>query len=702
MTALTKKDVKFEWTPEANFAFEALKTAFTSAPVLAHFDSERNIIVETDASDYVSAGVLSQRDDLGILHPVAFFSKKHSPAECNYEIYDKELLAIIRCFEEWRPHLESAKDAIQVLCDHKNLEYFMSTKMLNRRQARWSEFLSRFEFKINFRPGKQGGKPDALTRRSGDLPKEGDERLLHQSQTVLKTENLDISAATLSSKLETLFAAANTLFPTLETLFVDAYKSDPFPSSILRMLEDGVQISKDISLGDCSNLNNRLLYRDCHYVPDHDPLRLHLLQTHHDSPATGHPGRAKMFELLARSYYWPGMRKSVERYIRNCHTCKRSKTTHHAPYGVLRPLPVPHRPWTDLAMDFVTGLPESNGFDAIMVIIDRLTKMRHLIPCNTTVNAREVADIFTTNVWRLHGLPDTIVSDRGPQFVSKFWKHLCTCLGIQPHLSTAFHPQTDGQTERANAVMEQYLRSYVCYQQDDWAKLLPLAEFAANNAASEATSISPFFANHGYNPKFNFDLSQPTSNPDTVDAEAVATTMNQVHDFLRSEMRYSQDRYETSTNSSRLPAPRYKVGDMVWLSAKNIRTNRPARKLDWKCLGKFPVLRVVSPYAYKLDLPTTMKIHPVFHVSLLEPASSDPLPGQIEPPPPPVVVEGEDEYAIQEILDYRLRNKEHQYLVQWKGYDQPSWEPARNFLETSSAEDFHRLYPRKPRPAEFT
>ena len=132
-------------------------------------------MVETNASDYVSAGILSQFNDNGILHPVAYFLKTHSPAECNYKIYDKDLMTIIYAFEEWRPHLESAQSVIEVLSDHKNLEYFTTTKLLNRRQARWSEFLSRFNFKIKYRPGKAGGKPDTLTRRSGDLPKGGDE-----------------------------------------------------------------------------------------------------------------------------------------------------------------------------------------------------------------------------------------------------------------------------------------------------------------------------------------------------------------------------------------------------------------------------------------------------------------------------------------------------------------------------------------------
>jgi len=191
LVELTRKDTPFEWNRLRHDAFQRLKTAFTSAPILAPFDWEKEVLLETDASDYVSAGVLSQVGDDGILRPVAFFSKKHSITECNYEIYDKELLAIIRCFEEWRPELEGTEMPVKILTDHRNLEYFTTTKLLNRRQARWSEFLSRFNFKIQYRPGKQGEKPDALTRRSEDLPKEGDKRLRHQSQVVLKEQNLE-------------------------------------------------------------------------------------------------------------------------------------------------------------------------------------------------------------------------------------------------------------------------------------------------------------------------------------------------------------------------------------------------------------------------------------------------------------------------------------------------------------------------------
>jgi hypothetical protein len=190
LTRLTRKNTTFVWDTACTNSFAALKHAFTTAPILCHFDYDREAIVETDASDYVSAGILSQYDDEGILHPVAFFSKKDSPAECNYEIYNKELMAIIYAFEEWRPELEGASHTIKVLSDHKNLEYFMTTKLLNHRQTRWAEYLSRFNFKIVYRPSKAGAKPDSLTRRSGDLPQGGDDRLIEQHKAVLKLHNL--------------------------------------------------------------------------------------------------------------------------------------------------------------------------------------------------------------------------------------------------------------------------------------------------------------------------------------------------------------------------------------------------------------------------------------------------------------------------------------------------------------------------------
>ncbi|KAG0154528.1 hypothetical protein PDIDSM_96 [Penicillium digitatum] len=330
-------------------------------------------------------------------------------------------------------------------------------------------------------------------------------------------------------------------------------------------------------------------------------------------------------------------------------------------------------------MDFITHLPLSYGYDAILVVVDRLTKMKHFIHCKGTCNAEEVARLYTGHVWKLHGLPNTVVSDRGPQFVAQFWKHLTKRLRITNLLSTAYHPETDGQTERANAVLEQYLRAYVSYLQDDWSEWLPLAEFTANSHYSESTRVSPFYANYGFHPRIGFEPSQPASHPATRDAEKFATRMQELTEYIRAEILSAQARYEEQTNRHRAPARRYRPGQLVWLNARNIRTLRPQKKLDWKNLGPFKVLEAISAHAYKLELP-----------AITEPA-------------PPVEVEGLEEWEVEDILDSRWERRGRggprlKYTVKWIGYDEPTEEPAE-YLDHAReiVRNFHRRYPHKPR-----
>jgi hypothetical protein len=356
-------------------------------------------------------------------------------------------------------------------------------------------------------------------------------------------------------------------------------------------------------------------------------------------------------------------------------------------------------------MDFIVGLPESSGFDAILVVVDRLTKMAHFLPTTGTVDFKGTAALFRDGVFRLHGLPSDLVSDRGATFTSEFSRSLCRLTGITQNLSTAFHPQTDGQTERVNSVLEQYLRGYCNYQQDNWAELLSMAEFSYNNKVSATTGVSPFFANYHYHPRYEIRANSELPTPKAlIDYSDRLTSLEK---YLRSEIAYAQAMQSEHADKHRSSPPAFSVGDHVWLNRRNIQTTRPSSKLDYKRLGRFRIVKKVSSHAYKLDLPDSMRIHPVFHISLLEPASADPLPSQLasQPEPPPVIIDDQQEWEAEEILDSRRfgKNRLLKYFVRWVGYDHPSWQPASD-LEHSPLilERFHKLYPRKPGPAITT
>lgn len=324
-------------------------------------------------------------------------------------------------------------------------------------------------------------------------------------------------------------------------------------------------------------------------------------------------------------------------------------------------------------------LPEDSGFNAILMVVDWLTKMRHVVPCRDTCSALELANLYLNNVFQYHELPESIVSDCGPQFTSDFWKAFCELLGIKVRLSTAYHPQMDGQLERINAIMEQY-------------------EFAANNQFSESSKTSPFLANYSWHPQF-VDALVPLQKAHPL-AKEFAVEIAELHRTLKAELGYAQARQAKYANGSQLPAPRYQLGDKVWLSSRHFRTKRPSRKLDHKFLGPFEALAAVGTHTYRLRFPKDIKRHSVVHVSEIEPALDDPLLGQKRPPPPPMVmVDGEEEWEVEEVLDSPKRYGSLQYKVKWLGDEETTWQPGEDLENAQDLVNlFHQCYPRKPRP----
>jgi hypothetical protein len=327
-------------------------------------------------------------------------------------------------------------------------------------------------------------------------------------------------------------------------------------------------------------------------------------------------------------------------------------------------------------------------------VVDRYTKLARYVPTRKTITAEGLAESFLDTVLKDFGIPDSIVSDRGSVFTAKFWSALCYHCKIKRRLSSAFHPQTDGQTERQNQTLEQYLRSYINYQQDDWAAWLSLAEFAYNNSRHAATGITPFYAAYGFHP--TFETRGEGGDVDVPAARERATRIQNIRIEMEKQLTQAIQTQATYYDKKRKPRT-YAVGDMVWLAAKNIKTTRPSRKLDYKYHGPFRVEKAIGEQAYRLELPKTLRIHPVFHVSLLELHRADS--NREQEPPQPLEVDGEEYWEVEKILSSRIHRKKLQYLVKWLGFSDAhnQWLPAAELAHIHSLTDaFHAQHPRMP------
>ncbi|KAF8700886.1 hypothetical protein RHS03_06602, partial [Rhizoctonia solani] len=371
------------------------------------------------------------------------------------------------------------------------------------------------------------------------------------------------------------------------------------------------------------------------------------------------------------------MKSLAKEWVECCPICQDNRRT-HAPVIALKPLEVPPFPFHTISYDFITGFPKSNGHNAILVVIDSFSKFGHFIPTTKKVKSKGLAELFVSHVWKLHGLLVRTISDRGTTFTGKFLRALYQRLGVKPSFSSAYHPESDGQTERVNQFIEFYLRLYVAADHLDWASWLPLAEYAYNNAKHSATGKTPFELVFGWNPVMN-----PSNIPANVpEANHVAETLAQKWKEAEAALRMSKEQMARDKGT----IPEYSIGEKVWLDGKNVELRTNSNKLDPKQLGPFEVLEKVSSHACCLKLPETLKIHNVFYVGLLSRAyksPSQPFPER----PPPETIEGEEEYEVEQIIDSKRQQGKWFYLIKWKGYgpEDNSWEPEE-LLEHSQEE----------------
>lgn len=416
---------------------------------------------------------------------------------------------------------------------------------------------------------------------------------------------------------------------------------------------------------------------------------------YHQSVSTCHPGRERTYLRLRRYFYWPKLAKAVKRFVTSCDVCQRCKGDQPPP-NPLQPLPLPKRPWEDLSMDFIVGLPTTvNGNNAILTFVDRLTKYAHFVPTTSTVTAAGTADLYINNVYRLHGLSRTMVCDRDPRFTAELFKEVFKRLRIDLKISTARHPQTDGQTERTHRTIGQILRSMVNHRQNDWEELLPLCEFAYNDMTHGSTQNSPFFLNYGQHPRSAEDTffrgdTLPSNHHATNWLQEKKQAIAIAKDCLQ-EATLRQATHADSRRHERV----FQKNQQVLIHRDHVGTlsaeGQPCRKLRPRWIGPFKIVEVLSPTTVKLSLPSNMRVHPVFNVAVLKPYFSDEAAqGELgqsnsQPPAPVIDADGHERYYVEEILKDKFCRNKRFFLVKWLGYKDPTWEPNEFLLDESGS-----------------
>ena len=663
-----KKTDTFQWNADCDAAFTGLKNALCNAPVLALPDLNKPFEVICDACGVGVGAVLLQEG-----RPIAFDGKRLSPAEQNYSVGEQELLAVLHALELWRCYLDGTQ--FTVVTDHSPNTFFATKALLSPRQTRWAERLSRFQFIWEYRPGRVN-VADPLSRHPSFSANTVyvtavTADLAHLSLTAITDADMQVENDTEAENAEATDADSEML-----SQIIQGYSKDPWFASAnnTALLE----------------IYQGLYYKgDALVVPDMPELKRTILRELHDANYAGHVGTVRTIHNVQRMYWWPSMHKEIREYVRGCKVCQQDKHLQSQPAGKLVPLPVSENAWDYITADRIVSLPKTKqGFTAILVVVDRLTKMAHFMPCKNESSAKDIARLFVDNVWKYHGMPLRITTDRGPEFTNKFIAALCELVGTDHCKSTAYHPQSDGQTERMNRVLEDMLRHYVNPRQNNWDELLSAAEFAVNNSYQASIQDTPFYLNYGRHPRLPSDLTLSSERKKAVkDKDAVDFIGNIEKAVAKAKVclqaaQHRQKKYADKTRSEL----QFNIGEMVWLSSRHVTLKAVgSRKLLPQWLGPFRITAKPSTVNYTLELPEHYRIHDTFHVSMLRRYYDN---GAGVQRPPTVVIEGQEEFEVQEILAHKPLNKTRhstnvRYLVQWKGYGPAynSWEPVKELAK---------------------
>jgi hypothetical protein len=773
LSAICRNGQPFYWKPLHEACFNSIKVIACRSPILKPIDpqSADPIWVICDASLSGIGALYGQGETWQNCRPAGFMSKKFSAAQTNYRVFEMETIAILEALSKWEDKLLGRK--ITVVTDHKALEFFKTQKRLSSRQARWMEFLARFNLDITYVKGESNLVADALSRYydnddwdaspaepnteyvdvdarldpdGEDLPWDRFEEtraMRDRPQRQRRAPRRADDPATFAGKRpiteaieprqqEATDLASHKEGPArAEPLIVNRPSSDDHDPRVGESLDHSPDLRPHLE-GDRSILmdirngytGDKLLSKVAEHIGHYKTFetsdgliytknragqavlcvpsvvknkrRLTEIVIAQAHEVLGHLGPQKTADYIRRFYWWARIGQDVEQFCKTCPNCQTTKSSTQRVPGLLHSLPIPTRPWDSIAMDFVGPFPESDGHDYLWVVLCRLTSMVHLVPIRTTTTASELARLYVREIVRLHGLAGSIVSDRDSKFTSKFWRETHRLLGTKLLMSTSFHPQTDGASERAIRSVAQILRAFVRPDQRDWAEKTPMAEFALNSAISSSSGFAPFELNYGYSPTVNPGLTpEPNSVPGVKRFVSQALqNLADAHDaILESRVRQTHN-----ANRHRRDDDPFAAGDLVYVSTADLSLPKGrATKLLPKYVGPFKILDAQpSASTYRVELPAQLRarnIHDRFHRSKLRPhhANDDVLFPHREPHRfYDFGTPDDQEWLVEEILAHQWDRDRLSFQVLWNLGD-TTWEPYSSCKDLRALDDYLRL-----------
>lgn len=649
----SKDNATFSFSSVDLANFNSIKATLAHPSTLSMFDPSKPVHLYTDWSARAIGSYVCQPDSTSLEHPISFSSRKCNIHEAKYHPYEGEILALAEALRTHRQYLTGSN--VKVFTDHSSLRHILDQPKLKPVQLRWLAEIQAADFQIEWTPGKWNTIADVLSRRrhSSDVSTQTD--LVFDDYTLS-----DISAVTINDDLLADIRDTNSTDPEYLEItehLIDAENpaddNDNEPPPVPKHLATRIKryLLRDSML--YYRAENRLRI----YVPK--PIRRRILSLAHDDGPAIHNNWERTAERITRNYHWPNLHKDVKAYIRRCDSCQRNKIARRLPYGLLNPHSVPIARFDTISIDFIGPLPlTTSGFDQITVIVDSATKYLHCYPSYTTDTAKDTASRFETIFWRQHGLPRRIISDRDKLFTSDFWKNLMQSLRITQNMSTAYHPQTDGQTEIRNPWIEAVLRNFINHHQNNWDEFLHIIEHGINDSVNSTTGYTPFMLATGRNPTSLLDLSLTPY--DQLSIRDLQSQYESAKDMIRN----AQDKYAAHANKKRQSSP-FRINDYVLIHSKDFtppnQSNRPSAKLSPVYHGPFKIV-AQHGISFQLEFPPEYRMHNVFHPEKLRPYYWD---STLRDPLSPLPLSTR---TISTVLSRRTLNSQDQVLVQWKDH----------------------------------